>query len=93
MALFRHSNRQHSEKSKTIYARYQLAYTAVDFAASLTFVAGSVMYLTGLPDQQVVWTYLIGSVLFAAKPTLRILREIRLYRLGHVDHLAAKAEP
>ncbi|MBV7377436.1 YrhK family protein [Maritimibacter dapengensis] len=93
MGLFRHSNRQRTERSKTIYARFQLAYTAVDFAASLAFVAGSVMYMLNVSETTVIWTYLVGSVLFATKPTLRISREIKLYHMGHVDHLAQKAEP
>ncbi|WP_298493018.1 YrhK family protein [uncultured Maritimibacter sp.] len=93
MALFRLSNRQRSEASRTVYARFQLVYTAVDFGASLAFVAGSAMYIIGVADTTVIWVYLAGSLLFAAKPTLRLLREIKLYRMGHVEYLAQRAEP
>ncbi|MBV7408361.1 YrhK family protein [Maritimibacter sp. DP1N21-5] len=93
MGLFRHANRQRSEASRTVYARFQLIYTAVDFGASLAFVAGSLMYILGVDEATVIWVYLAGSLLFAAKPSLRLLREIRLYRMGHVEYLAQRAEP
>jgi hypothetical protein len=34
----------------------------------------------------------MGSVLFVAKPALRLGREVHLYRMGELDHLAFKAE-
>jgi hypothetical protein len=36
--------------------------------------------------------FLVGSLLFAAKPTLRLIREIKLYRMGDVDDLAHRFE-
>ena len=34
------------------------------------------------------WFFTIGSFLFAAKPTLKLWREIRLYRMGKTQKLA-----
>ncbi|MEZ5867734.1 MAG: YrhK family protein [Defluviimonas denitrificans] len=31
------------------------------------------------------WLFLIGSIFFALKPTLRLIREFRLYRMGQLD--------
>lgn len=35
---------------------------------------------------------MIGSFCFAAKPTIRLIREIKLYRMGKYETLAERAE-
>lgn len=37
-------------------------------------------------------TFLIGSVLFAFKPTIRTWRDIKLASMGHVEELENKKE-
>jgi hypothetical protein len=93
MKLFRHETRQRSETCRTIWARYEILYTCVDFGAALAFVAGSVMFFFEAWQTPGTWLFLLGSILFAAKPTLRLAREIHLYRLGDVDDLARRAHP
>ncbi len=91
MKLFRHETRQRSEASRTLWARYEILYTCVDFGAALAFVVGSVMFFFEAWQTAGTWLFLLGSILFAAKPTLRLVREIHLYRLGDVDDLASRA--
>ena len=38
------------------------------------------------------WLFLIGSICFALKPTIRLTREIHYFRIGQVDELAKRAE-
>ena len=90
MKLFRHKNRQQSAHSRAIYARFELAYTAVDFGAALSFVIGSILFFYEELQTAGTWCFLIGSILFAAKPSLRLAREIKLYSLGDTEDLAER---
>lgn len=64
-----------------VYGRYEKAYTLIDFMAAVTFVAGSVLFF--FESQQIPATsaFLVGSVFFAARPTVTVLREFHLARI------------
>ncbi|MBW0090333.1 YrhK family protein [Pseudonocardia sp. KRD-184] len=70
-----------SSQHREVYGRYQRIYTVVEFAAALAFVVGSVLFF--FPSQQTpgTWFFLVGSVLFAARPTVRVLRDYHLARI------------
>ncbi|MBN9101175.1 MULTISPECIES: YrhK family protein [unclassified Pseudonocardia] len=70
-----------SPHHREVYGRYQKIYTAIEFAAAMAFVVGSVLFF--YPAQQVpaTWFFLGGSILFAARPTVRVLRETHLARI------------
>ena len=53
---------------------------------------GSVLFFWPKYETPAVWLFTVGSVLFMAKPTLRLSREIKLYRMGKLDTLAERAE-
>lgn len=91
--LFRNESRERNEQSRALYARYELIRTAVDFVAALCFVVGSVMFFSEAWTYDATWLFLIGSLFFAAKPSIKIVREIHLYRIGDMQDLAARAEP
>lgn len=90
MPLFHHENRQRSAETRHLYAFFELVYTLVDFAAALCFVSGSVMFFSEAWKTPGTWLFLIGSLLFAAKPTLRLVREIRLAAAGEREALAER---
>ncbi|EEB83009.1 YrhK family protein [Roseobacter sp. GAI101] len=92
MKLFDHKNREASEASRTLYARFELAHTFVDFMAAVCFIVGSILFFFESEQIPATWLFLIGSFLFAAKPTLRLVREIKLYRMGDVKDLAKRAK-
>ncbi|WP_099826795.1 YrhK family protein [Oceaniglobus indicus] len=92
MKLFRLHSREQSRRSRRLYARYELAYTAVDFCAALCFIIGSVMFFFEAWQYPGTWLFVVGSVLFAMKPTLRLCREIHLYRIGDFSDLSERAE-
>jgi len=71
-----------SAREKRVHARYEIAYTAVDFLAALSFVAGSVMFFWSSWQTPGTWLFLVGSVLFAAKPTIRLFKELALVGAG-----------
>ncbi|MCR8547959.1 YrhK family protein [Salipiger sp. P9] len=92
MKLFHHENRERNDATRRVYALFEIAYTAVDFAAALCFTVGSVLFFFPVYEIPAVWLFTIGSVFFMAKPTLRLSREIKLYRMGRLDRLAQRAE-
>lgn len=92
MPLFHHENRQASPKARAFYARVEIAYTAVDFAAAALFLIGSFLFFDEATQTTATWLFVFGSAFFALKPTLRLWREIKLYRMGRIDTLAAREE-
>jgi hypothetical protein len=92
MPLFRHENRQRSERSKRIYALFEIVYTCVDFIAAATFLVGSFLFFSEKTQTAGTWLFVVGSFCFAVKPTLRLAREIKLYRLGDDDDLVKRLE-
>ncbi|OCX66978.1 hypothetical protein BFP70_03935 [Thioclava sp. SK-1] len=88
--LFHYDQQHGSPRKRRIYAAYELLYTAVDFGAALCFVIGSVMFFSDSWMTPGTWLFLIGSILFAFKPTIRLIREIRLVSMGDVGDVAQK---
>ena len=88
MKLFRHENRESTHERRRIYAMFEIVYTFVDFAAAATFVIGSVLFFYKELQEAGTWFFLVGSLLFAVKPTLRMAREIKLASMGDTDDLA-----
>jgi uncharacterized membrane protein YgdD (TMEM256/DUF423 family) len=92
MKLFHRDRREDSRAHRRLYAWFEIAYTVVDFSAAICFILGSVLFFYETTQKPATWLFLIGSVFFAAKPTLRLIREIKLYRMGEVTDLAQRAE-
>ena len=88
MALFDPNARNRSETHRRLYALYEIWYTTIDFGAALCFVIGSVLFFSASTQTAATWFFLVGSLLFAAKPTLKLWREIKLYRMGKTEKLA-----
>ena len=92
MKRFRHENRENSAGSRALYAKFEMAYTFVDFCAAICFVVGSALFFFESTQTSATWLFLIGSIFFAAKPCLRVIREIKLYRMGDMADLAKRYE-
>ena len=86
--IFRHDRREASPATRRLYARFEIAHTIVDFSAALCFIIGSIMFFSEAWMTPATWFFTVGSFLFAMKPTLRLWREIKLYRMGKTDTLA-----
>ena len=92
MPLFHPQNKDRSARHSAIYAAFEIAYTIIDFSAALCFIIGSVMFFSEDWQTPGTWLFLIGSILFACKPTLRLVRELRLVALGDVEDVAKKLD-
>ena len=86
--LFSRDHRQGTDRQRRTYAAFEIAYTFVDFAAAVCFVIGSVMFFFEEWQTPGTWLFLIGSILFALKPTLRLARELKLAAMGDDTDLA-----
>ena len=86
--IFRHEARQATPETRRLYAQFEIAHTMVDFAAAFCFIVGSIMFFWQAWTYTATWFFTIGSFLFAMKPTLKLWREIRLYRTGQTETLA-----
>ena len=78
-----------SARERRAVVRYEIAYTLVDLGATLCFVFGSVMFFAEAWETAGIWMYLIGSLLFAVKPALRLLRDLALVGAGREDEVSA----
>lgn len=91
MKLFDPHARETSREHERVYAAYEIAYTVVDFCAAMAFLAGSVLFFWDSTLYAGTWLFVIGSALFALKPTLRLLRELKFASMGDEKTLAERA--
>ncbi|RPE66224.1 YrhK-like protein [Pacificibacter maritimus] len=84
MKLFDTKFHEMDDDSRRVYALYELAHTLVDLGAALCFIVGSFFFFSDELQYAGTWLFVIGSFLFAVKPTLRFVRELKLLRLGRL---------
>jgi hypothetical protein len=92
MAYFNPENRTRTPRNRRLYAAYEIGYTAIDFAAALLFLVGSVLFYSQQTQTFATTMFVIGSICFALKPSLRLAREIHYAAIGDLDDLAERAE-
>lgn len=88
MQIFHPQNNSASPEHERIYAIYEVWYTAVDFLAASLFLVGSVMFFWSSTQMPATWLFVIGSLCFALKPTLRLMRELTYLRMKKYVALA-----
>lgn len=88
--LFDSPRHEHTPEQRRFYALTEIAYTAVDFGAALCFIVGSIFFFYESLTFAATWLFLIGSVLFAAKPSIRLWRELKLLKMGDYKDLAQR---
>lgn len=98
LRAFDHRLRDATPKSARISALYEIAHVMVDFLAAILFVIGSALFFFPSTTHAATWMFLIGSIFFATKPTLRLVREIHLLRaqdraLGAGERRATAGRP
>ena len=90
MRLFDPGAKHRSRNTGRLFAVYEIVYTCVDFGAALTFIVGSVMFFSEAWMEAGTWMFLVGSILFAVKPTIRLVREVHMYRQGEAEKVASR---
>lgn len=89
--LFDPALKSASQKHVRIYAIYEVLFTLVDFAAAFQFIVGSVLFFNESTTYEATWLFLVGSICFALKPTIKVIRECHLLKLGDIELLAKRA--
>ena len=79
--LFDHNLRSASPDHAELVRRYELARTVIEFLAAVTFVVGSIFFFYESLLFAGTWLFLIGSIFFAIRPSIRLLLELRLANL------------
>ncbi|MFV1535012.1 MULTISPECIES: YrhK family protein [unclassified Phaeobacter] len=87
MALFHPDNRNRSDRHKKIYAYCEIVYTMVDVSAAVLFVIGSILFFNDATVTPGTWLFLVGSILFGLRPTIKLYREYAYLRLGDYDDI------
>lgn len=90
MSLFAPDTASRSARHKRIYAAYEMAFTIVDFLAAILFTVGSVLFFWANWLPVATWCFVLGSVCFLLKPTIRLIREVHFLSVGDVDEVADK---
>lgn len=90
MTFFDPSKRHKSPEHARIYATIEVIYTVVDFTAAGLFIVGSILFFVPSAKTPALWCFLVGSICFALKPTLRMIRQLRYVQQDKIDALAAE---
>ena len=76
MKLFHPGNQNKSPNHQRVHALSEIAYTCVDFSAAVLFVIGSYFFLKEIETNLANWCFLIGSIFFGLRPTIKLVREL-----------------
>jgi hypothetical protein len=86
MRFFINRRFDESQQHRQAYSTYEILYSLVDFIAALCFIVGSIFFFYKSLMTAGTWLFLVGSLCFALRPTIRLCREI------HLDVLSRKLE-
>lgn len=87
MRFFNPDNHSLTDEHKRIYALCEVAYTTVDFLAAALFVMGSFLFFNESTATAGTWMFVVGSVFFGLRPTIKLYREIRYLQMGDFDDI------
>ena len=65
-----------------ISSRYDFFYALNDLIAGILFVVGSVLFFKRETEYAATWFFLLGSILFTARPAIRVVRNVHLQRMN-----------
>ncbi|WP_299440692.1 YrhK family protein [uncultured Rhodospira sp.] len=60
------------DRVQHLHDLYAFGHLVVDFLAGLTFTVGSVLFFWKETENPAIWLFVVGSVLFTAKPSVRL---------------------
>ena len=64
-----------------VYGFYEKLYTVIDLSAGLLFLVGSVLFFWDSTTYFATWLFVIGSLLFVARPASTFAREYHIAQL------------
>ncbi len=91
MKMFNPAAQHRSPRHVKLFAIYEILVTTADFSAALLFIMGSILFFSENTAYTGTWLFLIGSIFFALKPSIRLIREWHYLQIGEVNTLAKRA--
>jgi len=91
--LFRTCRFDQTQRHREVYSMYELIYSGVDLLAAIAFIVGSIFFFYQSLMEAGTWLFLIGSIFFALRPSVRMLRELHLAALSRNEPDEADASP
>jgi len=91
MRIFDPLDRRVTPEQAKRYALFEILHTAADFSAAVFFVIGSVLFFFDSAQTAAIICFLVGSVFFLAKPSIRLARELWLAKAHGTQRLAKQA--
>ena len=88
MKMFDPANHTRSPRHRAVYAFWEICHTVIDFLAAMLFLVGSVLFFYQSLENPAIWCFVIGSICFALKPTLKLVRELNYLAIGDLDDIA-----
>lgn len=64
-----------------IRRRYELISIGNDFFIAIWFLAGSILFLFPEDEKAAIWLFIIGSLQFLIRPTIRLISHIHIQRI------------
>lgn len=92
MTLFHPDNRTMTPRHAEIWAAFEVAYTIVDFSAAGAFIVGSALFFFPATTYAATWLFLVGSIFFGLKPSIRLARELKYLAMGRVEKVAEELD-
>ena len=68
-------------RHREVYVAYGTVYDCVDALAAIMFIIGSVLFFKTATVTAGTWLFLIGSVFFAVRPVVHVVRDVHMKRL------------
>nr|WP_321442065.1 YrhK family protein [uncultured Hyphomonas sp.] len=68
-------------RHRQVYVAYGTVYDCVDALAAIMFIIGSVLFFKTSTVTAGTWLFLIGSVFFAVRPVVHVVRDVHMKRL------------
>ena len=72
-------------RHKQVYVAYQAVYDCVDALAAILFIIGSILFFHEATQTGGTWLFLIGSVCFAIRPVVHVVRDIHMGRISRME--------
>ena len=69
-------------RHKRVYVAYQALYDCVDALAAILFIVGSILFFRDSTQTAGTWSFLIGSVCFAIRPVVHVVRDLHMGRIS-----------
>lgn len=70
-----------TEGQGKVYQGYSRLYDSIDALSAIAFIIGSALFFSESTQREATWLFLVGSVFFAVRPLVHVVRDFHLARV------------